>query len=115
LVKEKELLADTSAKEKEQLKERYESQIAANNNEHKVEIKDLSERYESQIADTNNEYKAEIRKLNSRVEILAKEKDLQKEKYESQIAELDTTIRGLESQKLGLINDLELSKETVTN
>ncbi|MFC1893268.1 hypothetical protein ACFLYR_04430, partial [Chloroflexota bacterium] len=88
-------------KEKEQLKERNEQQIAAANNDHKVEIRNLSERYESQIADANNENKSEVRKLNSRVEILAKEKELQKEKYESQIAELDSIIRGLQSKKSG--------------
>ena len=47
--------------------------------------------------------------------ILAKEKDLQKEKYESQIAELDSTIRGLESKKSGLTNEFEQSKKTMTN
>ena len=75
-------------------------------NEHRVEIRNLNERYESQIAEANNEYKAELRKLNSRVEILAKEKELQKEKYESQIAELDSTIRGLESKRSDLTLEL---------
>jgi hypothetical protein len=45
------------------------------------------------MAEANNEHKAELRKLNSRVEILTKEKELQKEQYESQIAELDSTAR----------------------
>ncbi|UCD07998.1 MAG: hypothetical protein JSU79_06470 [Dehalococcoidales bacterium] len=99
LGKEKEILADTSAKEKEQLKERFEQQIVSINNEHKVEIRNLTEKYETQINELHNEYKAEIRKLSSRVEILAKEKDLQKEQYESQIADLDSTIRGLGSRK----------------
>jgi hypothetical protein len=112
LTKEKELLTDTSTKEKEQLKERYEQQIAAINNEHKVEIRNLNEKFESQIAEANNEHKAEIRKLSSRVEILAKEKDLQKEKYESQIAELDSTIRGLESKKsVADVTDPEANQE----
>ncbi|UCC17641.1 MAG: hypothetical protein JSU58_03575, partial [Dehalococcoidales bacterium] len=61
----------------------------------------LKERFESQIAESENEHKAEVRKLNSRVEILSKEKELQKEQYESQIADLDSTIRGLESKKSG--------------
>ena len=79
LEKEKELLAETSSKEKDQLKEKF----------------------ESQMAESDNEHKAEVRKLSSRVEILSKEKELQKEQYESQIAELDSTIRGLESKKSG--------------
>jgi len=99
LGKEKEILSDTSAKEKEQLKERYEQRITTMQNEHKVEIRNLTEKYETQINELHNEYKAEIRKLGSRVEILTKEKDLQKEQYESQIADLDSTIRGLGSRK----------------
>ena len=99
MAKEKELLANTSAKEKEQQKERFEQQIASINNEHKVEIRNLNEKYESQIAKINNEFKSESRKLNSRVEILTKEKELQKEQYEAQIADLESTARGSESDK----------------
>ena len=111
--KEKELLAGTSAKEKEQLKEKYEQKIATINDENKVEIRNLNEKHESQIAETNNEYKAEVRKLNSRVEILTKEKELQKEKYESQIAELDSTIRGVESKKSDSTNEQKQSGNQV--
>ena len=79
---------------------------------HKVEVRNLNEKYETQINELHNEYKAEIRKLSSRVEILAKEKDLQKEKYESQIADLDTTIRGLGSKKSESQNgDATISEE----
>jgi len=70
-----------------------------NKDEHKVELRNLIEKFESQTAEANNEHKAEVRKLNSRVEILTKEKELQKEQYESQIAELDSTIRGIEFRK----------------
>jgi hypothetical protein len=111
--KEKELLAGTSAKEKEQLKERYEQKITTINDEHRVEIRNLNDKHESQIAETHNEYKAEIRRLNSRVEILTKEKDLQKEQYESQIADLDSTVRGFESKKSDSKNDLEQSSNQV--
>jgi hypothetical protein len=102
LAQEKELLADTSAKEIERQKERYESQIAAANSEaanseHKVEIGNLKERYKSQIAEADNQHKAEVKDLNLRENTLAKEKELladtsakeierQKERYESQIA-----------------------------
>ena len=99
MAKEKELLANKSAGEKEQQKERFEQQIAAIHNDYKVEIRNLTEKYESQIAEANNEHKAELRKLTSRVEILTKEKELQKEQYESQIAELDSTARGSTSDE----------------
>ena len=111
--KEKELLAGTSAKEKEQLKEKYEQKIATINDENKVEIRNLNEKHESQIAETNNEYKAEIRRLNSRVEILTKEKELQKEQFESQIAELDSAIRRFEYKKLDSTNDPKQSSTQV--
>ena len=93
--------------EKAQLKERYEQQIASLNSEHRAEIKNLNEKHESKIAEDNNEHKAEVRKLNSRVEILTKEKDLQKEQYESQIAELESTLGGLVSKRSLLTNALE--------
>jgi DNA repair exonuclease SbcCD ATPase subunit len=99
MAKEKELLANKSAGEKEQQKERFEQQIAAIHNDYKVEIRNLTEKYESQMAEANNEHKAELRKLNSRVEILTKEKELQKEQYESQIAELDSTALGDKSSE----------------
>ena len=111
LGKEKEIQADTSVKEKEQLKDRFEQQIASIQNEHKVEIRNLTEKYETQINELHNEYKAEIRKLSSRVEILAKEKDLQKEQYESQIADLDSTIRGIGSNKSESNNEDEVADE----
>ena len=111
LSKEKELLADRSAREKEQQKERFEQQIATINNDHKVEIRNLTEKHESQMTETNNEHKAELRKLNSRVEILTKEKELQKEQYESQIAELDSTARGSTFDESA--DDLEQPSEQV--
>jgi hypothetical protein len=116
LGKEKEIQADTSTKEKEQLKDRYEQRITSIQNEHKVEIRNLTEKYETQINELHNEYKAEIRKLNSRVEILTKEKDLQKEQYESQIADLDSTIRGLGSRKSeSQKEDADVSEEDSEN
>jgi hypothetical protein len=99
LAREKELLADTSTKEKAQLQERFEQKIATINGEHKLEMRNQNERFESQIAEANNEHRAEVRKLDSRVQILTKEKELQKEKYEAEMAELESTIRGLQSKK----------------
>ena len=99
MAKEKELLANKSAGEKEQQKERFEQQIAAIHNDYKVEIRNLNEKHESQMTEANNEHKAQLRKLTSRVEILTKEKELQKEQYESQIAELDSTARGSKSSE----------------
>ena len=61
------------------------------------------------MAEVNNEHKAEVRKLSSRVEILTKEKELQKEKYEAQIAELDSTIRDIKSRKSASTNEAKQS------
>jgi len=93
----------TLNKEKEQIGEKYEAQIAELRSEHKEEISDfksqmdilnrekeqLKEAYESQITTLGNEHKAEI------------------DNFKSQLAELDSTIKGLESEKTALTGDLE--------
>ena len=53
---------------------------------------------------------ADIDGLRSRVKDLEKEKQEAKESYETQIAELDSKIKELESDKSGLNNDLEMVK-----
>ncbi len=50
---------------------------------------------------------ADIDGLRAQIKTLDKEKEQQKEKYESHIAELDSRITGLESEKTALASDLE--------
>jgi len=111
----------TLDKEKLELKERYESQIADLKSDHKEEAKNLSsqidslnkeneqlkEKHETQIAELRGEHKEEARNLKSQIDSLNKEKEQLKEKYETKIAELDSKIKGLESDKTVLTADLE--------
>ena len=90
-------------KEKEQIEEKYKAQIAELRSEHKEEARDfksqldtlnrekeqLKEAYESQITTLGNEHKAEM------------------DNFRSQSAELDSRIKGLESEKTALTGDLE--------
>jgi chromosome segregation ATPase len=82
------------------------SQISTLNKE-KEQIK---EKYEAQIAELKSEHKEEIRNLKSQIDTLNKEQVQFKEKHEVQIADLDLKIKGLESDKTALINDLERLK-----
>jgi len=114
----------TIDKEKEQLKEKHGSQIAELRSEHKEEIRNLKsqidtlvkekeqlkEKHEVQIAELNSEHKEEIRNLKSQIDTLNKEQVQFKEKHEVQIADLDLKIKGLESDKTSLTNDLERLK-----
>jgi len=88
----------TLDKEKEHLKERYESQIA----EHDSRIKGL----DSEKATLT----AEIEHLRSQLETLSKEKAQLMESHELQIAERDSRIKGLDSEKVTLAAELEQLK-----
>ena len=79
----------TLDKEKEQLKERYESQITALKNEHNEEVGNLR----SQTTALKNEHSEEVGNLRS------------------QIAELDSRVKGLESEKTTLTSDLTQVRE----
>jgi len=79
------------------------SQISTLNKE-KEQIK---EKHEAQIAELQIEHKEEARNLKSQIDTLVKEKEQIKEKHEWQIAELNSKITGLESDKTTLSGDLE--------
>jgi len=101
----------TLDKEKEQLKERHESQITELKNEHKEEARNLKshvdtlvkekeqlkERHESQITELKNEHKEEARNLKSQIDTLNKEKEQLKETHKSQI----TTLKNEHNQEVG--------------
>jgi len=111
----------TLSKEKEQIKEKHEAQIAELQIEHKEEagnlksqidtlVKEkehLKEKHEWQIAELKSEHKEDARNLKSQIDTLVREKEQLKEKDESQIAELNSKITGLESDKTTLSGDLE--------
>ena len=94
---------NTINEENKQQKEKYEAQIAELRSERKEEARDfksqidtlnrekeqLKEAYESQITTLKNEHKAEIDNLNS------------------QLAKLDSRVKGLESEKESLTGELE--------
>ena len=82
------------------------SQISTLNKE-KEQIK---EKYESQITELKSEHKEEIRNLKSQIDTLNKEQVQFKKRHEVQIADLDLKIKGLESDKTTLMNDLERLK-----
>ncbi len=96
------LKISTLNKEKEQIKEKYEAQIAELRSEHKEEainlksqtdtlnrdMEQLKERHESQIAELKNDHKEEVRDFKSQVDTLNREKEQLKEAYESQITTL---------------------------
>ena len=84
------------------------SQISTLNKE-KEQIK---EEYESQITELKSEHKEEVRNLKSQIDTLNKEIEQLNVKHESQMAELDLKIKGLESDKTIITGDLEeLRKE----
>jgi predicted nucleic acid-binding Zn-ribbon protein len=83
------------------------SQISTLNKE-KEQIK---EKNEAQIAELKSEHKEEIRNIKAQIDILNKEMEQLKVKHESQIAELDSKITGLESDKTTLTGDLEQLKK----
>ncbi len=107
----------TLAKEKEQLKERYESQITAFKNEHNEERRDLrsqiktlakekeqlTESSESQITERDSKIKG----LESEITTLASQLEQLTESSESQITERDSKMKGLESEKTTLASELE--------
>jgi len=74
------------------------------------EKEQLKEKHEAQIAELKSEHKEEIRNLKSQIATLIKEKEQLKEKYESQITELNSRITGLESDQTTLTNDFERLK-----
>ena len=96
------LKISTLNKEKEQIKEKYEAQIAELRSEHKEEtinlksqmdtlnrdMEQLTERHESQIAELKNDHKEEGRDFKSQIDTLNREKEQLKEAYESQITTL---------------------------
>jgi hypothetical protein len=108
-------------KEKEQLKERHESQIAELKNEHKEAVSNLKsqidtstkerekqkERHEAQLAELKSEHKETAGSLKAQIDALVKEKEQQKEAYEAQIVERDAKIEGAESEKTALASDLK--------
>ena len=71
------------------------------------EKEQLKEKYEAQLAELRSEYKEEARNLKSQIDTLVKEKEQLKEKHEAQIAELNSKITGLESDKTTLSGGLE--------
>ena len=89
-------------KENEQIKEKYEAQIAELRSEHKEEasnlnsqidilnrdMEQLKEKHESQIAELKSDHKEEVRDFKSQINTLNQEKEKQKEAYESQITAL---------------------------
>ena len=92
----------TLDKEKEQLKERHESQITELKNEHKEEARNLK----SQI-DTLNKEKEQLKETHkSQITTLKNEHNQEVGNLKSQIAKLDSKIKGLESVKTTLTSDL---------
>jgi len=84
------------------------SQISTLNKE-KEQIK---EKYESQITELKSEHKEGARNLKSQIDTLNKEIEQLNVKHQSQMAELDLKIKGLESDKTTITGDLEeLRKE----
>jgi len=73
----------------------------------KKEKEQIKEKHEAQIAELKSEHKEEARNLKAQIDTLVKEKEQLKEKHESQIAELNSKITGLESDKTTLSGDLE--------
>jgi len=71
------------------------------------EKEQIKEKHEAQIAELQIEHKEEARNLKSQIDTLVKEKEQIKEKHEWQIAELNSKITGLESDKTTLSGDLE--------
>lgn len=107
-------------KEKKQSEEKHESQITALQNEHKEEVA----RLESQITQRDTtiqglgsekealsreltELKGEYTRLASTHEILEKEHSKETEDYKTKMAERDSRIDGLESEKATLTTELE--------
>ena len=92
----------TLNEEKEQIKEKYETQIAELRSEHKEEARNLKseidalnlekeqlkEKHEAQIAELRNDRKEEVRDFKSQIDALNLEKEQLKERHETQIAEL---------------------------
>ena len=112
-------------KDKEQTKEKYESQIAELKTEHKEKIMDLKsqinalntenlqlkEKHEAQIAELRSDHKEEARSLKSQIDSLNKEKEHFREKHETEVAELDSKIKGLELGRATLMGNLEQSSK----
>ncbi|MFC1958323.1 hypothetical protein ACFLV6_00150 [Chloroflexota bacterium] len=74
------------------------------------EKEQLKEKHEAQTAELKSDHKEEIRNLKSQINTLNKEQVQFNEKHEVQIADLDFIIKGLESDKTNLTNDLERLK-----
>ena len=74
------------------------------------EKEQLKEKHETQTAELKSDYKEEIRNLKSQIKTINKEQVQFKEIHEVQIADLDLKIKGLESDKTALTNDLERLK-----
>ncbi|MBN2076394.1 MAG: hypothetical protein JW762_12655 [Dehalococcoidales bacterium] len=93
----------TLGNEKEQLKEKHESQISELKNEHREEIRNLeaqidssnkeqvtlNEKHESQTAELKNAHRDEVRNLEAQIDSLNKEQVKLNDKHESQIDSLN--------------------------
>jgi hypothetical protein len=97
-------------REKEHLRQGYESQLLAQENKHKEEMEELR----SQIAELNRE-KGQLREEHeSDAAARKKEHDKEVRSLRSQIARLGSTTEGLESDKATLTSDLTQLREVYT-
>jgi len=71
------------------------------------EKEQLQEKHESQVAELNSGHKEEVRNLNSRIDELSKEIKQLNENYTSQITDLNSKITGLAADKTALTGELE--------
>ena len=118
----------TLNKEKEQLKEGYETQITELKNEREEEVRDLrlqistldkekeklKDRYESQITELKDEHREKVRDLRLQISTLDKEKEKLKDRYESQITELKDEHREKVRDLRLQISTLDKEKEKLT-
>ena len=111
----------TLSNEKEQLKDKHESQITELNNEHREEIRNLegqidslnkeqvrlNEKHESQTAELKNEHREKVRNLEAQIDSLNKEQVKLNEKHESQIDSLNKEWVKLNEQHESQIAELK--------
>ena len=94
-------------KEKEQLREEYESQIASQKSEYDGEIEDLR----AQISELNTEKEQLREEHESHTAAQNKEYGRETRGLKSRIAKLDSTVEGLESEKVALSSELAQLRE----
>ena len=97
------LKISTFNKEKEQIEEKYNAQIAELRSEHKEEVRD----FKSQIDIVNREQEQLKETYESQITTLGNERKAEVDNFKSRLAELDSRIKGLESEKTALTGDLE--------